>query len=41
MTTIGFSGLAGIGGMLILPVLWMARRQLRSTSRVRLDATAL
>ncbi|NMM16243.1 MAG: MFS transporter [Cellulomonas sp.] len=39
MATIGFSGLAGIGGMLILPILWMARRQMRFTRHVPLDVT--
>jgi MFS family permease len=29
MVTFGFSGLAAIAGVLVLPVLWMARRQTR------------
>jgi MFS family permease len=40
MAMIGFSGLAGIGGLLIVPVLWMARRQSRHRNLPQLESTA-
>ena len=33
MVTVGFAGLAGIAGALVLPVLWLARRQSRAAAR--------
>jgi len=33
MVAIGFAGLAGVAGALVLPVLWLAYRQSRTTSR--------